>query len=189
MSSASLTAIVREKSGKKCRKEGFAPGIIYGAEMKESIKVKFEVPSLLRYLNKAGINSRLWLNIGNKKEYVLIKEIQKEPTTGEILNIDMQAVSHDEVIKNSIPVKFEGKEQLEHKGFLLEEFTPYIEVAGKVGILPEIIVVSVGENEPGDNIKVSDIKLDEDIKLYTAPEELLATVSYNGKGTVEETVS
>ncbi len=35
--------------------------------MKESIKVKFEVPSLLRYLNKAGINSRLWLNIGNKK--------------------------------------------------------------------------------------------------------------------------
>ncbi len=85
--------------------------------MKESIKVKFEVPSLLRYLNKAGINSRLWLNIGNKKEYVLIKEIQKESTTGEILNIDMQAVSHDEVIKNSIPVKFEGKEQLEHKGF------------------------------------------------------------------------
>ncbi|EJO5348407.1 50S ribosomal protein L25 [Clostridium botulinum] len=186
MSSASMTAVIREKSGKKCRKEGFAPGVIYGTEIEEPIKVKFEIPSLLRYLNKSGINSRLWVDIGDKKEYVLIKEIQKESTTGEILNIDMQAVSHDEIIKNNIPVKFEGKEQLEHKGYLLEEFTPYIEVSGKVGILPEMIVVNIGKGEPGDNIKVSDINLDDGIKIYTDPEELLATVSYNGKVIAEE---
>lgn len=174
-----LEGSVRNEKAKKCRRHDFVPGIIYGSEIKDSIPVKFNKPDFIRYINKYGSSSSLWIKVGNEEEYVLMKQIQRDIVSNEIIHVDMQAVSKNEVIKHIIPLVFNGREQLDHKGYLLQTFNTEIELVGKVGILPDVINIDVSDKKPGDTISISDIKLDDEIRVNNELNEVVATISYN----------
>ena len=58
--------------------------------------------------------------LGDEEKHVLIKEIQRDPKRN-IIHVDLQAIA-DEVIRTTIPIVFEGREEVEGRGLLLEVY-------------------------------------------------------------------
>lgn len=165
------------EKAKKLRKNGEIPGIIYGEFMKNSIPIKVDNLSLLKLLKYNSKGSIIKLKLNNEVKNCVVKQVQKDNLTGELIHVDFQYVNKNEVIKMKIPVDFEGMENLHIKKLTLETFLAEIEMQGDVEKIPEFIKIDVSQMNFGDKIYASDIALPEGIKLLTSPDILLAVVN------------
>jgi large subunit ribosomal protein L25 len=84
----SLKAEKRTETAKKTRKEGKIPGILYGPDIKENIKVKVDKKEFEKILNLISPPEKIELILNGQKFLVLIKEIQRNPITDEIIHLD-----------------------------------------------------------------------------------------------------
>src|SRR5690606_22048694 len=108
---------------------------------------------------------------------VIIKEIQKDPIKGNVLHVDLQAIAADEVIRTTIPVIFEGREEVENRQLLLEIYLSEVEISGPANIIPGSITMDVKGKEAGDTLTVGDIEFDSRITPITPLDEVLAAIT------------
>lgn len=177
MSDTILRAEIRNEAARKVRNEGFVPGVMYGTGVENGMSVKFDELSLNKTLKRQGMNPRMEIILDDEKKNVLIKEVQKDPVKGNILHVDLQAIAVDEIIRTTIPVIFEGREEVENRQLLLEVYLFEIEVSGPANIIPESITVDVSGNEAGHTVTMNDIELDEKITPITSFDEVLAVIA------------
>ena len=177
MSKTILRADKREESARKVRGQGFVPGVIYGTGVEDGMPIKFKESELNRVLKDRGMNPRLTVMLGGQEKNAIIKEIQNDPIKGNILHVDLQAVAADEVIRATIPVVFEGREEVERRQLLLEVYLSEVEISGPANIIPGSITVNVEGKEAGDTVTVGDIEFDAGITPITPLDEVLAVVT------------
>ncbi|SHE80230.1 50S ribosomal protein L25 [Clostridium fallax] len=164
------------ETGKKVRKHGEIPGIVYGEFLKENIPVKVEPRNFYKLLKKSSKGEIIQLKFKHKMAPCVIKQIQKNNITGEVIHVDFQYVKKNEVIKLSIPITYLGCDNLELKRLILTTSFNDIEVEGVVENIPEGIEINVGTLNYDDKILAKDIKLPEGVKLITDPETILAVI-------------
>lgn len=178
MSIALLQAMDRKESPKKARKNGFVPAVIYGEGFEHGMPVKLETLKLNKVLRGQGATPRFAVLVNQAEKEVLVKEIQRDPITGQILHLDMQVLTGNERIKVKVPVVLAGREKLEKNNLILEIFNSEVEISGPANKLPESFTIDVSKMNAGDVITAGDIELtDRDIRMITAVEETLAVVS------------
>lgn len=177
MSETILRADTRDETARKVRDEGFIPGVMYGTGVQDGMSVKFDELELNKVLKSQGMNPRMAIMLGEEEKHVLIKEVQRDPVRGNVIHIDLQAIAVDEVIRTTIPIVFEGREDVESRGLLLEVYLFEIEVSGPANIIPDSITMGVGESEAGDTVTMSDIELDSRISAITPLDEVLAVAT------------
>ena len=177
MSDIILKVEERDETARQVRYEGYVPGVMYGTGVEDGMPVKFNELELGKVLKSQGMNPRMEVMLSGEKKNVLIKEVQKEPVKGNILHVDLQAIAVDEVIRTTIPVIFEGRDEVEARHLLLEAYLFEIEVSGPANIIPGSITVDVVGKEPGDTVVMSDIELDSRISPVTPLDEVLAVVT------------
>ncbi len=194
MKSNFIKAVERNSKAKSIRKQGFVPGVIYG-EGEDTVVVKFESIRLSKLLKDNTKSSKIQVKLGDETKQCIVKEVQKDPATGDILHIDMQSIRKDESIKIKVPVVFNGRGMLESKNLLLENQLPEIELSGIVGLMPENIEIDVSDKDFGDKIFVKDIQVPEGLNVLHEEDELVAVISalkqipQSEVETEEETVS
>ncbi len=176
MSESVVCVLERTEKGKKARREGFIPGVVYGKGV-ESVSIKLDQKDFRRAFQGRPMTSVFKLKLGDEVKNCIIKEIQRHPIKGEILHIDLQAIDKDEIIRLKVPVVFEGKEKLASNRYLLQEFINEVEIMVKAADIPELISVDVGNRELGDKITISDLPIGDDIKVLHDEDEILAVVS------------
>ena len=176
MSESVVCAFERTEKGRKARREGFIPGVVYGKGV-ESVSIKLDQKDFRRAFQGRPMTSVFKLKLGDEVKNCIIKEIQRHPIKGEILHIDLQAIDKDEIIRLKVPVVFEGKEKLASNRYLLQEFINEVEIMVKAADIPELISVDVGKRELGDKITISDLPIGDDIKVLHDEDEILAVVS------------
>ncbi|HZJ56786.1 MAG TPA: 50S ribosomal protein L25 [Clostridia bacterium] len=177
MSETILRADTRDETARKVRDEGFIPGVMYGTGVQDGMSVKFDELELNKVLKSQGMNPRMAIMLGEEEKHVLIKEVQRDPVRGNVIHVDLQAIAVDEVIRTTIPIVFEGREDVESRGLLLEVYLFEIEVSGPANIIPDSITMGVGESEAGDTVTMSDIELDSRISAITPLDEVLAVAT------------
>jgi large subunit ribosomal protein L25 len=186
MAKAALKVMERTEKSKKVRRNGFTPGIIYGEGIKDGIPIKFEILKLRQLLKDNLTNAKLYVKLGEDNRYCIIKDIQRDPVSGSIIHVDMQAVSTDEIIKLKVPVIYNGLSNLELKRLALQIDVSELEVEGRVDVLPEAIHVDVGAKGLGDRITLKDLELEKAIKAHIDENEALAII-VAPKETADET--
>lgn len=89
MSDMVIDATERKGKSHFIRKNGYTPGLIHdhGIESGKGILVKFEAKTLKRLLRKQGTNSRISIRLLEEVREGVIKEVQKNTLTDEILHI------------------------------------------------------------------------------------------------------
>ncbi|MGB4157155.1 MAG: 50S ribosomal protein L25 [Clostridiales bacterium] len=178
MSKTILRADRRKESARKVRVEGYVPGVIYGTGIENgSMTIKLQESELNRVIKTQGTSPRLIVMIGDEKKNVIIKEVQNDSIKGNILHVDLQAIAADEVIRTTIPVIFEGREEVESRQLLLEIYLFEVEVSGPANIIPGSITIDVTGKEPGDTVTMADIELDFRITPVTPLDEVLAVIT------------
>jgi large subunit ribosomal protein L25 len=173
-----LKAEIREKTGSgqatKVRKDGRIPAVVYGHK-EEPVAISLDAHNLVEGLHHG--HRVMDVQIGKKKEKMIIKELQYDHLGRDIIHMDLMRVDVTEMIRVSVPIELKGTAKGTHEGGVVEVHTDHLEVECKVTNIPETIIVNVKEIGLGDTIHASDIELPSDVKLVSAPSTLLVTCS------------
>lgn len=164
MADYSLTLEKREVVGKKLkalRDNGLIPSVVYGEGepmMTESPYVPTE-----KVLEAAGYHSPIDLDIAGKKQLAIVKDVQIDPVSRKIINVEFHAVSADAAVEATTPiviVNFEASEASKIYHFAMTQAMEEIDVKAKPADLPKELTVDASAlKDVDDKLVLSDIKL------------------------------
>ncbi len=179
MKRVQLKAKKREISTKgnlnKYRQEGFVPGMVYG-EGVSGLSIAVNERELLAISKKEGRNVLVDLDVQGDVYSTIFKEIQKNPIGGKIIHVDFEAVNLKKPIYTTIPIVTRGEAKGVKMGGILDQDLYEIEVEGLITDLPDRIEIDVTDLEIKDVYYVKDLKIPENIKLYTSLESVVVSV-------------
>jgi len=188
MEKINLVAQVRTEFGKSkmnaLRRDGFIPAVMYGKGL-ESLNIKIPRSEFLRFIHEHRIETTVFNLIvkdldKKEKEYTcMIKEIQYDPLTSEVIHIDFNHISLTKAIKVKVPIVPKGEPVgVKQEGGILERLLWEIEVECLPTNIPSQIEVDVSNLKINDSILVKDIgSLGEGIKILSDSETVLFSVS------------
>ncbi|AAO35472.1 50S ribosomal protein L25/general stress protein Ctc [Clostridium tetani] len=171
-----LIATERNEKGKTARKKGFIPGIIYGKD-REGQSINFERGKLIAFLKEKGEKSKMNFQLNGENKQGIIKEVGRDAVTSSIIHIDIQEVSALEKVRWTIPIFFEGREQLKKKELYIQVYLTEVEVEGKASDIPNNITLNVGNLELGEEVKVKDLNIGSNIRIFNELENTIAIIS------------
>jgi len=181
-----LNAKIREKSNlKTLREKGFIPAVVYGKEEK-NISLSIDYEEFRKVFKDTGENTIIKLKIEDKDKNVLVHDVAKDPVTDKFIHIDFYQIRMDKIITAEVPLVFEGESPAVKNldGILIKNVTE-VEIESLPSDLPHEIKVDISALETfDDSIRVSDLKLPENVKIKTDSEETV--VSVNPPRTEEE---
>ncbi|BDR66476.1 50S ribosomal protein L25/general stress protein Ctc [Clostridium tetani] len=171
-----LIATERNEKGKTARKKGFIPGIIYGKD-REGQSINFERGKLIAFLKEKGEKSKMNFQLNGENKQGIIKEVGRDAVTSSVIHIDIQEVSALEKVRWTIPIFFEGREQLKKKELYIQVYLTEVEVEGKASDIPNNITLNVGNLELGEEVKVKDLNIGSNIRIFNELENTIAIIS------------
>jgi large subunit ribosomal protein L25 len=169
MKAVPVKARKREATGKgvarKLRAAGAIPGILYGAHT-EPTPLELnqqEISVIMRKSTSEHILVDLTVaDNGGEPTMALIREIQHEPITGDILHVDFLHISATQKIHITIPVNVIGiADGVKNFGGILQLISRELEIESLPANIPEMITVDVTTLGIGDAIHVRDLAADE----------------------------
>ena len=182
MAEYKLTLEKREITGKKTkslRKSGLIPSVVYGG--KTPMLFSSDYVATEKVLEGAGYHSPIDLMIDGKKKLAIVKDVQIDPVSRMIINVEFQAISAREVVEATTPVIIVGFEESEASTVNHLAITQSIEeldIKAKPADLPkELTVDASGLKEIEDKLTLSDIKLPEGVTLSDKEADLEQVVA------------
>ena len=161
---ATLSAAARETRGKnearRLRRAGRVPGVVYGGASRQSVAVAVEPKPLLRILHsESGVNTIVDLRVeGGESSQVLVKDLQIDPTSDELLHVDFYRLAMDKVITVTVPVLLRGEAAgVKQQGGLVDFVTREIQVECMPAEIPEHVDVDVSPLMIGDGVRMRDV--------------------------------
>ena len=181
---SNLKAIKREStstgSNNKLRSEGLIPAILYGgkdANLNISIKKK-EINNLIN--SDTFLSKVLELDVDGKKEKVIPRDVAFHVISEEPIHIDFMRIVAGKKIILEIPVKFINHPDSPglKKGGVLNIVRRKVELKCPAENIPDEIVVDLTGTDIGTSIKISSVKLKENVvPTITDRDFVIATVA------------
>ena len=179
MDNIELSADPRQTLGKKVRflrRQGLIPANLYGPAI-ESVPLQIEGKHILQALIKGGRNAVVAVNVNGEKSprTTLIRGIQRDPRTDEILHIDLLQVDVTKTITALVPIILVGESPLT-KGqmVVISQSLGSIEVEGLPTELPQALEVDISIlTEIDQVIRVRDLPITPNITVLTDSGQLV----------------
>jgi len=158
-----LQAIVYDVKTKgdvrRLRRTGKIPGILYGhgEKSKRIYVLEKEFKKILDILKNEAITVNL--KIENKNYPCLIKSVQHNPMTDQLLHIDFQHIQKKEKIKATVPIHSIGESPGVKKGGILDIHLHEVIVKCLPDDIPSHIDVDISHLDLGGTIHIKDIKI------------------------------
>ena len=183
MKQTELLATTRQILGKKVkllRRQGITPVHLFGHNV-ESVALQCDTAQLKHVMAQAGLTSLISLKIDEVKKprNVVIREVQREPATRELLHVDFYQVSMAEKIRVEVPIVSIGEAPAlkSKENFLLQELSS-LSVECLPGEIPNRVDIDLTSlTKVGQAIHVKDIILDEAGTILNNPEQLVVKIS------------
>jgi len=167
-----LNAEPREDSGKgasrRLRHTGMVPAIIYGGD-KAPISIMLKHNDFFHALEKEAIYTQLIdLNLGKKKEVVVLRDLQRHPFKQKIMHADFFRIDNKKPIHVTIPVHTLNEDDcagVKIDGGMLSLMMSEIEVICLPKDIPEYLEIDVAELHLGETIHLSQIKMPKGVEI------------------------
>ena len=183
MDQIELVAASRDILGKKVRflrRQGLIPANLYGRNV-ESTALQIETSQLKHVLTKAGKSSLIALKVDGTKgpKMVIVRHLQREPLSGEILHVDLYQVKMEEKIKLEIPLLFVGEAAaVKERGGILVQNVSSLEVECLPADMPHNIEVDLSVLKEIDQaVHVKDLRADEGVTILTNPDQAIVQIA------------
>ena len=181
---SNLKATKRENlssgSNNKLRAKGFIPAILYGGkDQNQNISVsKKEISNIIN--SETFLSKVLELDIDGKKEKVIPRDVAYHVVSEEPMHIDFMRIVSGKKIILEIPVKFINHPDSPglKRGGVLNIVRRKVELKCPAESIPDEIVVDLAGTDIGTSIKISSVKLPENvIPTITDRDFVVATVA------------
>ena len=167
-----LVAEIREDRGKgasrRLRHQGLVPAIIYGGG-RPPRALTFEHSKVIRQLeNESFYSSILNIQVNEKSQAAILKDIQRHPSKPLIMHMDFQRIVEDERIRMNVPIHYTNAEEavgVRQEGGSVSQLITDIEVSCFPKDLPEFFEVDIQNLGLNEMLHLSDIKLPEGVEI------------------------
>lgn len=180
--SAQLRSELGSAASRRNRRAGMIPAVVYGHKQDA-------MPLLLRREDINRVVSHrikmVTLNIGDKSEHALVKDVQFDTFGDDLLHVDFERVGMDEMIEVECPVELAGTSKGQAAGGIVEHPVTDLRVRCLPGNIPECIRISISDLAIGDVVHVRDIRVPEGVSILTDPNAILVHIRPPAKAAVE----
>jgi len=192
-----LSAEPREDVGKgasrRLRRASKVPTVIYGAE-KAPASVSLDHDELIHNLdNEAFYSHILTVELGKKKEKVVLKDLQRHPYKLQVMHVDLQRVSAKEKLRLHVPLHFINESEAPgvREGGLVSHQMTEVEIQCLPKDLPEFIEVDLSSLELGGTLHLADLVAPKGVEIYALAhgskgEEPVVGIHGRGAGELED---
>jgi large subunit ribosomal protein L25 len=164
-----LAVTPRSETGKgwarQTRAEGLVPAVVYGPNTApQSVKVD---PDALVNLFKAtqDRNTIVQVELDGATHPCLVREVQRQPLTREILHVDFYAVPQDRAIEVMVPLNPVGKPKGATLGGRIRLIRRTVKAMARFDKLPKQFDVDVTHLDIGDRLLASEIPMPDGVEL------------------------
>ena len=140
------------------------------------------------------LNLRIKEDLKNEDKAVLIKQVQHNPVTDDIVHIDFNEISLTKKIRVKVPVAAKGESVgVRQDGGVLDHVLWEIEVECLPTQIPKSVEVDVTALKVGDSIHVRNLVIPQGLKVFNDPEAtvlaVVAPIKEEAAPTVEEALA
>lgn len=182
MSEFVISAENRTVVGKKVktlRNAGKIPGVIYGDDM-NGAPIQMVTSELASVFRKGGRNDQITVNVEGEEHMVIVKELQRHITRGDLLHVDFQKVIKGQEIEMEMNFELVGRSvpSLEGLGtdILVLSSVQILTTPGNMISSLEVDVSSI--TAPDENITIADLQLPAGLTVIGEPDQTIAIFEY-----------
>jgi large subunit ribosomal protein L25 len=173
----------REETGKnanrRSRARGKIPAVVYGGG-KESVSIEVDRKTLVDTMKgHGGENPIFLLKLGDKERHAMIRNLQVDPVSRQVIHIDFQRVLMDQKVKVAVPVELVGTAVgVKVEGGLLDFVTREVHVECLPGDIPKHLEADVTNLHIGQHVEIRDLEVPEGVEVLDEPEKVIASIGH-----------
>ena len=178
--------IFGKNASRRIRKEGMIPAILYGegAASVPLVLSKKDVITILR--SESGENTIFRIVFDAEEKNVMIKDMQIDPTTDELLHADLIQIAMDKLIRVNVPLNLVGEAfGVKTEGGFVDFMTRELEVECLPADIPENISVDISSLHLHQSLKVNDIAPPAGVKVINEPNTVVVLIQVPHEEKVE----
>jgi large subunit ribosomal protein L25 len=182
MADVQLSVDPRNVTGKKVkslRRQGIIPAHLYGRET-DSLALQAEKQSIIGLLRSAGPNAIIDLRINGEGEprSVVLRGVQRDPVTDELVHIDFFQISLTEKLRADVPLVIVGESPgVQIQGGLLLHSLDHLTIEALPTEIPARIEVDVSVLEEIDSaLFVRDLAVPGNVEVLSDPDQVVVKV-------------
>ncbi len=164
-----------KNENRRTRAGGHIPAVLYGKD-RETESIELETHSFsVALMHLAGRTALFSLN-GDEDNIALLREVQRNPVTDEILHVDLMSIPRGVPVTVPVALEVVGECQAVKSGDASVAMSlDRIEISVRPRHMPDYLEVDISELDVNDKIFAKDIKF-ENGELITDPETLILNI-------------
>ena len=166
-----------KNASRRLRREGKVPAVLYGGDEPSTHLAiqKKDIFGILR--SESGENTIFMASFDSESRDTMIKELQMDPVTDEILHIDLILIAMDKAVRVSVPVVVVGESVgVKTEGGFVDLITREVEVECLPGDIPEHIEVDISDLHLHQSIKIEEMTFPEGVESLDDPHTLVVLI-------------
>ncbi len=158
---------------RRMRKAGMVPCVLYGlSEKNMPLSVARNRLEIVLRTGKRMVD----LRVGSKKETVLVKDLQHDPLTDQIIHADFERVAMDEEIEIEIPIVVKGRAKGQDEDGVIDQVLKALHVRCLPKDIPEEVAVDITELNINDSRKVADVQVPNGVTVTANADDIVVIV-------------
>ena len=154
-------------ASRRLRRMGRVPGVLYGGS-KDPAHISVDGNRIRKQLeNEAFAAHILAVKIEDEESQAVLKSIQRDPATDQVIHMDFQRISASSEIHIRVPLHFVNEDVCAGKkaGGIVTHLLVEVEVGCLPKDLPEYVEVDMSALDIGESVHLSELALPEGVRL------------------------
>ncbi len=166
-----------KSTARQLRASGWVPAVAYGPSS-EPRHLAVDPKAFLLARIEHGVAHIYDVKVEGAEGFkALIKQIDQDPVSRQLLHIDFYAVDMNIAIRVEVRLDLVGKAPGVIEGGLVQQIQRRVEISCLPGAIPANLEVDIGEMNVGDTLHLSDIVLPEGVKTTAVADEAVVILS------------
>jgi large subunit ribosomal protein L25 len=166
-------------AARRLRRAGMIPAVVYGGG-RESKAITVPRRALIELIKQAGRENAVFLLKlagSDKQRNCMVKELEVDPITREIVHVDFLRIDMTAKVQVSVHVELAGEPfGVHNEGGILDYVNREVEVSCLPGDIPRQLELDVSELHIGQHVEAGDLPLPEGVELLTDRDRVIASV-------------
>jgi large subunit ribosomal protein L25 len=175
-----------KNASRRFRKGGLVPAVLYGegAASVPLVLAKKDIVKILK--SETRENTIFKIAFDSEEKDVMIKALQVDATSDELLHADLILIAMDKAIRISVPIELLGEPVgVKTEGGFVDFMTREVEIECLPKDIPERIPADISALHLHQSLKVADLAAPAGVKLISDPSTVLVLVQIPHEEKVE----
>lgn len=165
-------------ASRRLRAQGFVPAVLYGESM-DSLPLVLAKRDIVQIMKlESGENTIFKVAVGKDEYDVMIKELQVDPVTDELLHADLIRISMDKPVRVTVPIVHRGEPVgVKAEGGFIDFVTREVEVECLPRDIPESLPIDITGLHLHQSFKVGSMSVPPGVRVLADPGTVLVLIS------------